>query len=263
MSSHGCAVSCRAHAAVRDHRERRGGSRNLLPRRAASCESDCTSAMRLLLTLATRNSATCEATLLQPSSRSRSLQSTNCLNPRNSRLIRAPHPSAQKDGGSRTPVGSRLPQTISIEQNAGACSYERGCQRLVRDPRALFLRLVARVEVRLRRVLPLRVRPVLARRAERFRAPPRPPELLREPLRSARDPELRPRVELRRTVARDDRRPAALLRFRPEARPLRAPARVPVFFLPRLPPRDFAAPARPLAGGISSSRSRSLSNSPP
>jgi hypothetical protein len=31
MSSHGCGVSCRAHAAVRDHGERRRGSRNVLP----------------------------------------------------------------------------------------------------------------------------------------------------------------------------------------------------------------------------------------
>ena len=38
MSSHGCAVSCRAHAALRDRRERQGGSRSVLPA-IVRCES--------------------------------------------------------------------------------------------------------------------------------------------------------------------------------------------------------------------------------
>jgi hypothetical protein len=83
--------------------------------------------MRLLLTLATRNSATCEATLLPPSSKSRSLQvAETWKSPKPQYLFVRYARVHKKRGGSRTPVGSRLSCTNAIlKRNAGSRLQDR------------------------------------------------------------------------------------------------------------------------------------------
>jgi hypothetical protein len=254
MSSHGCAVSCRPHAAVRDHGERRRGSRTVLPaHRAERSIGPVRAAVRLNTRHAEfRNErgdfACCS-----------SIAARDAVEPVETvELIRVHSMIVQKKGaGADLSAGSRSTCTSRYRNTRWWKALARPkSQRLARD--LLFL---GRVERRVPRVVPLRVRPVLRRPPARFRPLLRPVAPLRARPPRALFPDVRARP--RPAAARDDRRRAVPARPRPpERRRLRVFVRALRFFLLRLA-RRVLGEASVLPAGMSSSRSRPLSNRSP